>query len=130
MQTEEEEEEWEWPPRPEPAWLSCICSKVDPGHTHAHTGGIYSVHILPASHPLPPCLSGALEEARQQAELCVQQAEDGGWLDSSGQSLRLRACRTLWRIYSRLADAQLVTEDYSEALTLLQMGHRMAKEGR
>ncbi|XP_076019352.1 tetratricopeptide repeat protein 29 [Genypterus blacodes] len=71
---------------------------------------------------------GALEEARQQAELCVQQAEDVSWLDSSGRPLRLRACQTLWRIYSQLADTLLVTEDFREALTLLQKGLHMAKE--
>ncbi|XP_070849856.1 tetratricopeptide repeat protein 29 [Chaetodon trifascialis] len=71
---------------------------------------------------------GELEQARQQAELCVQQAEDGGWLDSAGRPLRLRARQALWRIYSRLADAPLDAADYSEALTLLHKGHSMAAE--
>ncbi|XP_076581095.1 tetratricopeptide repeat protein 29 [Chaetodon auriga] len=71
---------------------------------------------------------GELEQARQQAELCVKQAEDGGWLDSAGRPLRLRARQALWRIYSRLADAPLDAADYSEALTLLHKGHSMAAE--
>ncbi|XP_073331102.1 tetratricopeptide repeat protein 29 isoform X2 [Pagrus major] len=71
---------------------------------------------------------GELEQAQQQAELCIQQAEAGGWLDSAGQPLRLRARQTLWRVYSRLADAPLDAEDYDEALTLLHKGYSKAIE--
>ncbi|XP_044197981.1 tetratricopeptide repeat protein 29 isoform X2 [Thunnus albacares] len=71
---------------------------------------------------------GELEEARQQAELCIKLAEDGGWLDSYGHPLRLRARQALWRIFNRMADAPLADADYSEALTLLHKGYRMATE--
>ncbi len=71
--------------------------------------------------------AGELEQARQQAELCIKHAEDGGWLDSAGRPLRLRARQALWRIYSRLADAPL---DYNEALMLLHKGYSMATECR
>lgn len=72
--------------------------------------------------------AGELEQAKQQAELCIQQAEAGGWMDSAGRPLRLRARQTLWRIYSRLADAPLDAKDYDEALTLLHEGYSMAIE--
>lgn len=65
-----------------------------------------------------------LEQARQQAELCVQVADDD-LLDSSGRPLRLRASQTLWSIYSRLADA-----DEKEALKLLHKGYVMGMECR
>ncbi|XP_034424803.1 tetratricopeptide repeat protein 29 [Hippoglossus hippoglossus] len=71
---------------------------------------------------------GELEEAKQQAELCVRQAEDGGWLDLSGRPLRLRACETLWRIYDTLAAAPLIAANYTEALELLNKGYIMATE--
>ncbi|CAB1440206.1 unnamed protein product [Pleuronectes platessa] len=69
-----------------------------------------------------------LEEAKQQAELCVRQAEDGGWLDLSGRPLRLRACEALWRIYDTLAAAPLIAANYTEALELLNKGYIMATE--
>ncbi|KAM4536603.1 tetratricopeptide repeat protein 29 isoform 2-T2 [Odontesthes bonariensis] len=69
-----------------------------------------------------------LEQARQQAELCLKQAEDGGWLDSSGLSLRLRACQVLGKIYIWLADAPLAAADYDKALKLLHKGYSMATE--
>ncbi|XP_047192229.1 tetratricopeptide repeat protein 29 isoform X4 [Scophthalmus maximus] len=71
---------------------------------------------------------GELEEARQQAELCIRQAEDGGWLDLSGRPLRLRARQTLWRIYDQLAVAPMDAANYSEALELLHKGYSMATE--
>ncbi|XP_039463833.1 tetratricopeptide repeat protein 29 isoform X1 [Oreochromis aureus] len=71
---------------------------------------------------------GDLEEARQQGELCCKQAEDGGWLDSDGRSLKLRACRDLWKIYRELAEALLAAEDHKKALTLLHEGNRRAME--
>ncbi|KAF0028984.1 hypothetical protein F2P81_018089 [Scophthalmus maximus] len=72
--------------------------------------------------------TGELEEARQQAELCIRQAEDGGWLDLSGRPLRLRARQTLWRIYDQLAVAPMDAANYSEALELLHKGYSMATE--
>ncbi|XP_072232284.1 tetratricopeptide repeat protein 29 [Leuresthes tenuis] len=69
-----------------------------------------------------------LEQARQQAELCLKQAEDGGWLDSSGLSLRLRACQVLGKIYSWLADAPMAAADYNMALKLLHKACSMAAE--
>ncbi|XP_026200277.1 tetratricopeptide repeat protein 29 [Anabas testudineus] len=71
---------------------------------------------------------GDLEQARQQADACLIHAEDGGWLDSAGRPLRLRARQALWRIYSRLADAPLAASNYNMALTLLHKGHIMAAE--
>ncbi|XP_065806929.1 tetratricopeptide repeat protein 29-like [Labrus bergylta] len=67
-----------------------------------------------------------VEQARQQAERCIQQVEEGGWLDSDGRPLRLRGRMVLWRIYSRMADSLLDAEDYNEALTLLHRGYSMA----
>ncbi|KAM6894694.1 tetratricopeptide repeat protein 29 [Lycodopsis pacificus] len=72
---------------------------------------------------------GELQRAKQQAELCLQQAEEGGWLDSDGRPLRLRALRALWRIHSRLAEEPLDHEDHEdhdEALKLLHEGHSIA----
>ncbi|XP_040887605.1 tetratricopeptide repeat protein 29 isoform X2 [Toxotes jaculatrix] len=71
---------------------------------------------------------GDLEEARHQAELCLKQAEDGGWLDSTGRPLRLRGRQALWRIYNQLAEVSLDAANYSEALELLHKGHSMATE--
>ncbi|KAK5893227.1 hypothetical protein CgunFtcFv8_006120 [Champsocephalus gunnari] len=71
---------------------------------------------------------GDLQAARQQADQCLQQAEGEGWVDSSGQPLRLRALRALSSVYSRLADAPLEAEDHSEALRLLHRGHSIAAE--
>ncbi|XP_019951335.2 tetratricopeptide repeat protein 29 isoform X1 [Paralichthys olivaceus] len=73
---------------------------------------------------------GELEEAKQQAELCLRQADDGGWLDLSGRPLRLRAYQALWKIYDKLAAAPLIAADYSEALELLHRGYIMATECR
>lgn len=78
---------------------------------------------------MPP-LSGELEEARQQGELCRKQAEDGGWLDSDGRPLKLRACRDLWKIYRELAEAPLAAEDHKKAQTLLHEGNSRASECR
>ncbi|XP_070786033.1 tetratricopeptide repeat protein 29 isoform X2 [Enoplosus armatus] len=71
---------------------------------------------------------GELEQARQQAELCIKYAEDGGWLDSAGRPLRIRARKALWRIYSQLVDAPLDAADYNEALALLHKGYSIATE--
>ncbi|XP_030609689.1 tetratricopeptide repeat protein 29 [Archocentrus centrarchus] len=71
---------------------------------------------------------GDLEKAKQQGERCLQQAEDGGWLDSDGGSLKLRACRDLWRIYRELAEAPLAARDYEKTLTLLHKGYSRATE--
>uniref|UniRef100_A0A8C4EAD0 Tetratricopeptide repeat protein 29 n=1 Tax=Dicentrarchus labrax TaxID=13489 RepID=A0A8C4EAD0_DICLA len=71
---------------------------------------------------------GELDQARQQAELCIKQAEDGGWLALNGRPLRLRARQAMSGIYSRLADAPLNAGDYSKALTLLHKGYIMATE--
>ncbi|KAF3698060.1 Tetratricopeptide repeat protein 29 [Channa argus] len=71
-----------------------------------------------------------LEQARQQAEMCLKQAEDSGWLDSAGQPLRLRACQLLGRIHSQLADASLAASNYQKALTLLHEGYSMAAESQ
>ncbi|XP_063324765.1 tetratricopeptide repeat protein 29 [Pelmatolapia mariae] len=73
---------------------------------------------------------GELEEARQQGELCREQAEDGGWLDSDGRPLKLRACRDLWKIYRELAEVPLAAEDHKKALTLLHEGNSRAVECR
>lgn len=73
---------------------------------------------------------GDLEQARQHAEMCLRQAEDGGWLDSAGRPLRLRARQVLWRIYSRLADTPLAAANYNKALTLLHKGYSMSTECR
>ncbi|XP_034412765.1 tetratricopeptide repeat protein 29 isoform X2 [Cyclopterus lumpus] len=69
---------------------------------------------------------GELQRARQQAELCIRQADEDGWLDSNHRPLRLRARGTLWRICSRLADAQLEAADLDWALKLLHEGHEAA----
>ncbi|XP_026178772.1 tetratricopeptide repeat protein 29 [Mastacembelus armatus] len=71
---------------------------------------------------------GDLEQARQKAELCFNQVDDGAWQDSDGWSLRVRVRHTLWRIYSRLSDAPLAAGDYNEALELLHKGYSMAAE--
>ncbi|XP_068569291.1 tetratricopeptide repeat protein 29 isoform X2 [Cebidichthys violaceus] len=68
---------------------------------------------------------GELQRAKQQAELCLRQAEEGGWPDSDGRPLRLRALRALWRIYGRLADED---QDQDQALKLLHEGHGRAVE--
>ncbi|GAA6228373.1 tetratricopeptide repeat protein 29 [Lates japonicus] len=71
---------------------------------------------------------GELEEARRQAELCLKQSEDGGWLDLTGRPLRVRALQALWGIYDRLADIPLDAANHSEALELLHKGHNVATE--
>lgn len=71
---------------------------------------------------------GKLEKAKQQAQRCLQQAEDGCWLDTSGFPLKLRACHSLWGIYDGLADAPLSSGHYSRALTLLHQASTMATE--
>ncbi|XP_047452104.1 tetratricopeptide repeat protein 29 isoform X2 [Mugil cephalus] len=71
---------------------------------------------------------GDLEEARQQAELCVKQAEDGGWLDPDGRPMMFRVCRELWRIYSRIADASLAASRSDEALALLHKSYSISTE--
>nr|XP_057922749.1 tetratricopeptide repeat protein 29 [Doryrhamphus excisus] len=71
---------------------------------------------------------GRLGEARQQAQLCVQMADGGCWLDSSGRSLRHRARESLWSIYSRQADSCIQAGDYNKALRLLHSGYTTATE--
>ncbi|XP_077401442.1 tetratricopeptide repeat protein 29 [Vanacampus margaritifer] len=71
---------------------------------------------------------GQLDKAREQAELCVQMADEGGWLDSSGRSLPRRARESLWAIYSRQADARIKAGDPYEALELLHRGYTTATE--
>ncbi|XP_068443639.1 tetratricopeptide repeat protein 29 [Clinocottus analis] len=69
---------------------------------------------------------GELQRARQQVELCIQQADVCGWLDSNRRPLRLRARGVLWRICSRQADEPLKAGDLKGALQLLHEGHRAA----
>ncbi|XP_069028253.1 tetratricopeptide repeat protein 29 isoform X1 [Embiotoca jacksoni] len=69
-----------------------------------------------------------LQLARQQAEMCVQQAEESGWKDSAGRPLNLRASGLLWKIYSRLADPLLAAGDHSQALTLLHSGYKLTTD--
>ncbi|TKS93253.1 Tetratricopeptide repeat protein 29 [Collichthys lucidus] len=69
---------------------------------------------------------GELEQAKQQAELCIKQAD--GWMDSDGQSLKLRALRALSIIYTRLAAASLAAADYDEGLKLLHQSCSIATE--
>ncbi|KAG7233365.1 hypothetical protein INR49_007094 [Caranx melampygus] len=71
---------------------------------------------------------GELQEALHQAEQCISQAEEGGWLDSSGRPLRVRACLTLCDIYNHLAEDQLDSAKYKEALELLHRSHDVAAE--
>ncbi|XP_054609503.1 tetratricopeptide repeat protein 29 [Dunckerocampus dactyliophorus] len=71
---------------------------------------------------------GQLDKAREQAELCVQLADGGGWSDSSGRSLRHRARESLWSIYSRQADSCFKAGDHNEALRLLHSGYTTATE--
>ncbi|XP_077355858.1 tetratricopeptide repeat protein 29 isoform X2 [Festucalex cinctus] len=71
---------------------------------------------------------GQLDKAREQAELCVQMADEGGWLDSSGRSLPRRARESLWAIYSRQADARIKAGDPYGALELLHLGYTTATE--
>ncbi|XP_007571870.1 PREDICTED: tetratricopeptide repeat protein 29 isoform X1 [Poecilia mexicana] len=72
---------------------------------------------------------GDLVEARDHAERALKQAEDGGWLDSEGQPLRLWGCRELGEIYSLLGEAYLAAQEYDTATMLLQLGSKMAIEG-
>lgn len=74
--------------------------------------------------------AGELNQARQQAELCLEKTADSDWLDTAGQPLKLRARQALWRIYSQLADILLDAADYNEAQTILHKGHCMATECR
>ncbi|CAJ1085757.1 tetratricopeptide repeat protein 29 isoform X2 [Xyrichtys novacula] len=67
--------------------------------------------------------TGELEQAQQQAEICIQQAEGGDWLDSDGQPLKLRGAKALWRIYLKIADPLLDAEEYRKALALLHIGY-------
>ncbi|XP_061664493.1 tetratricopeptide repeat protein 29 isoform X2 [Syngnathoides biaculeatus] len=71
---------------------------------------------------------GQLEKARQQAELCVRMADEGGWLDSSGRPLPRRARESLWSICSRQADARIKAGEPDEALELLHRGYATATE--
>ncbi|XP_041634879.1 tetratricopeptide repeat protein 29 [Cheilinus undulatus] len=70
--------------------------------------------------------TGDLERAQEQAELCIDQGEEGGWLDSDGRPLRLRGHLALWKVYSRMADSLLEAEDYEEALKMLHTGYNTA----
>ncbi|XP_068506551.1 tetratricopeptide repeat protein 29 [Syngnathus scovelli] len=71
---------------------------------------------------------GQLDKARHQAELCVQMADEGGWVDSSGRSLPRRARESLWSIYSRQADARIKVGKPDKALELLHKGYTTATE--
>ncbi|KAM9836871.1 tetratricopeptide repeat protein 29 [Aulostomus maculatus] len=71
---------------------------------------------------------GELELARQQAELCVQLTDRGGWQDSLGQPLRLRARGTLWTIYCRLADDLAAAGAHQVAVKQLYEGYLVASE--
>uniref|UniRef100_A0A3Q2U5L0 Tetratricopeptide repeat protein 29 n=1 Tax=Fundulus heteroclitus TaxID=8078 RepID=A0A3Q2U5L0_FUNHE len=72
---------------------------------------------------------GDPEEARQQAEMGLKQAEQGGWLDSDGRPLRLWACRELAKSCSLLGEAFHAEKDFDTAKKLLQYGSKMALEG-
>lgn len=78
----------------------------------------------------PSVPSGELLEALHQAQRCIQQAEDGGWLDGSGRPLRVRARLTLCLIYNRLSEEQLDQGNHAEALELLQRSHHVATESK
>ncbi|KAM9834114.1 tetratricopeptide repeat protein 29 isoform X2 [Syngnathus typhle] len=71
---------------------------------------------------------GQLDKARHQAELSVQMADEGGWVDSSGRYLPRRARESLWSIYSRQADARIKVGKPDKALELLHKGYTTATE--
>ncbi|XP_037116254.1 tetratricopeptide repeat protein 29 [Syngnathus acus] len=71
---------------------------------------------------------GQLDKARHQAELCVQMADEGGWVDSSSRYLPRRARESLWSIYSRQADARIKVGKPDKALELLHKGYTTATE--
>ncbi|XP_055012760.1 tetratricopeptide repeat protein 29 [Boleophthalmus pectinirostris] len=71
---------------------------------------------------------GDLRGALRHAELCLQQGEEGGWLDSSGCSLKSRAQEALWSIYTRLANAALEEHNHSRGKGLLQRALQYAKD--
>lgn len=73
------------------------------------------------------CPAGELQQARQQAERFLEQAQEGGWLDSNGRPLRLWACQVLWKIYTLLGDALLADKDHDTAMTLFHQSYSMAK---
>ncbi|XP_029931833.1 tetratricopeptide repeat protein 29 [Myripristis murdjan] len=102
---------------PQDRWLSL----------HFYRSSLDRVGRLPGGRPLAQARAnmadayleqGVLEEARRQAELCVQESEAGGCWD-----LKPRACQTLWRICGRLADG---AHDDAERLQLLQQAHGSA----
>ncbi|XP_029310463.1 tetratricopeptide repeat protein 29 isoform X2 [Cottoperca gobio] len=111
---------------PEDVWLSLY-------FLHSCADRELGRHSRPATEARA-CLAevylqlGDLEQARLQAELCIQQAEDGSLLDLAGRPLRLRARKALWGVYSRLADAPLNAANYNKALTLLHKGYSIAIE--
>ncbi|XP_047242318.1 tetratricopeptide repeat protein 29 isoform X2 [Girardinichthys multiradiatus] len=72
---------------------------------------------------------GDLEEARQQAEMGLKQAEEGGWVDLDGRPLRLKACTELGKIYSLQGEVFLAAKDYDKAKKLFHQGSKMATEG-
>ncbi|XP_072314789.1 tetratricopeptide repeat protein 29 [Eucyclogobius newberryi] len=76
------------------------------------------------AHLAEICLQqGELEDALQEAELCLDQAVEGCWLDSSGASLRTRAQHALWRIYTELHHKR-----YTKTPKLLQRALDIAKD--
>ncbi|XP_038123132.1 tetratricopeptide repeat protein 29 [Cyprinodon tularosa] len=71
---------------------------------------------------------GDLEESRLQAEKSLEQAEEGGWLDSDGRPMKLWASTHLGRIYCLLADASLAAANYNTAKRLLDRGFKVVTE--
>ncbi|XP_058266363.1 tetratricopeptide repeat protein 29 [Hemibagrus wyckioides] len=71
---------------------------------------------------------GDLEQAQEHFEMFHRLAIGQSWQDEGGNTHQIRACESLCRVYTMLAQRQLQCGDYPAAIQLLNQAYEMAKE--
>ncbi|MBN3297166.1 TTC29 protein, partial [Amia calva] len=71
---------------------------------------------------------GQLEKATEHYEAFHHLTLGRAWKDEAGQTHNSRACESLWRIYTLLADKMLENKEHKQAIKTLIKACEMAKE--
>lgn len=76
------------------------------------------------------CVTENPDLAQEHFEMFHQLAVGKSWQDESGQTYLTRACVSLCRVYTLLAERRLQCGENQGAIRLLNQAYEMAKEGK